>query len=162
MSVARGLRRLDGDGWAALVLLGFCAVFLFDLLNSQATGAYVTSVTMPIAIVVLMASMALVLLVGSVLRTGRTAPKPRAESPSGRGLNWRVPAMVLWLVAYTAALPWVGYLLASGVFLVGAGMLYGNRRWTVLLASAVVLPGLLLLFFEKVMIVLLPAARLWN
>ena len=70
--------------------------------------------------------------------------------------------MVAWLVVYIAALPWLGYLVASGAFLIGAGLLYGNRRWWVLIGSAVVLPGLLLLFFEKVMIVLLPAARLWN
>lgn len=159
-------RRLDPDAWAALVLLGLCAVFLSNLLSSDATGAYVTSTTMPIAVVVVMAGLAVLLLAGSVLRMVRTAPQQEAASTTAAaaapGLDWRVPMMVAWLVVYIAALPWLGYLVASGAFLIGAGLLYGNRRWWVLIGSAVVLPGLLLLFFEKVMIVLLPAAKLWN
>nr|WP_306265510.1 tripartite tricarboxylate transporter TctB family protein [Pararhizobium sp. IMCC3301] len=159
-------RQLDPDAWAALVLLGLCAVFLTNLLSSDATGAYVTSTTMPIAVVVVMAGLAVLLLGGSVLRMVRTAPQQEAASTTlaapAPGLDWRVPMMVAWLVVYIAALPWLGYLVASGAFLIGAGLLYGNRRWWVLIGSAVVLPGLLLLFFEKVMIVLLPAARLWN
>lgn len=162
MPDGRGLKRLDADGWAALVLLALCAVFLSNLLASDATGAYVTSATMPIAVVVVMAGLAVLLLAGSVLRMRHTVPTGATDPGSPRGLNWRVPALVAWLVVYVAALPWVGYLLASGGFLIGAGLLYGNRRWWVLLVSAVVLPGILLLFFEKVMIVLLPAAHLWN
>ncbi|TNF19023.1 MAG: tripartite tricarboxylate transporter TctB family protein [Rhodobacteraceae bacterium] len=162
MPGARGLNRLDADGWAALVLLGLCAVFLSNLLRSEATGAYVTSATLPIAVVMVMAGLSALLLAGSVLRMRRAPPAGARRPGATRGLNWRVPALVAWLIAYVAALPWVGYLLASGGFLIGAGLLYGNRRWGVLLVSALVLPGLLLVFFEKVMIVLLPSASLWN
>lgn len=166
MAGPHGKRSLDADGWTALVLLGLCAVFLINLLGSEATGAYVTSTTMPIAVVVVIAGLAVLLLAGSVLRMVRTALPHGAASTKDDAappfLDWRVPTMVAWLVVYITALPWVGYLVASGAFLIVAGLLYGNRRGWVLLCSAVVLPGVLLLFFEKVMIVLLPAARLWN
>lgn len=159
-------RRLDADGWTAIVLLGLCAVFLTNLLGIDATGAYLTSTTMPIAVVIVMAGLALLLLAGSVMRMGETTPSQDTaasdDATSRKGLDWRIPMMVGGLLVYIAALPWLGYLLASGAFLVGASLLYGNRNWWVLLCLAVVLPGVLLLFFEKVMIVLLPAARLWS
>lgn len=166
MAGSHKTRRLDADGWAAVILLGLCAVFLTNLLGSDATGAYVTSTTMPIAVVIVMAGLAVLLLTGSVLRMVRTTPSQGTASKNDAaprpGLDWRVPMMVGGLLVYIAALPWLGYLLASGVFLIGAGLLYGNRNWWVLLCLAAVLPSVLLLFFEKVMIVLLPASRLWS
>jgi putative tricarboxylic transport membrane protein len=159
-------KRLDADGWIAIVLLGLCAVFLNELLGIDATGAYLTSTSMPIAVVMVMAGLAVLLLTGSVLRMGRTPPSQEmsaGDDDAGQtGLDRRIPILVGGLVVYIAALPWLGYLLSSGVFLIGAGLLYGNRNWWVMLGLAVVLPGALLLFFEKVMIVLLPSARLWS
>jgi putative tricarboxylic transport membrane protein len=159
-------KHLDADGWIAIVLLGLCAVFLNELIGIDATGAYLTSTSMPIAVVIVMAGLAVLLLTGSVLRMARTPPSQEMAADDSTavraGLDWRIPVLVGGLVVYIAALPWLGYLLTSAVFLIGAGLLYGNRNWLVMLGLAVVLPGALLLFFEKVMIVLLPSARLWS
>jgi hypothetical protein len=74
----------------------------------------------------------------------------------------RVAAMVIWTAAFITALPWLGFLLSSGLFLVGANLLYGNRNPVSIVGLAVIVPALLYLFFEKFMIILLPASRLFG
>ena len=68
--------------------------------------------------------------------------------------------MLGWTGAFITALPWFGYLMSSIVFLIGANLLYGNRKPTGMIVVAVAVPLGLLLFFEKFMIVLLPSSRL--
>lgn len=150
------MARLSADGWIALVLLAFSGLVLSDLVGTEASGAFVKTTTLPIALVVVLMGLSALLLAGALLRG---APAGTAGRKRQAGL-WRVPAMVVWIALYVALLPWAGYLAASAAFLIGASLLYGNRRWGVILAWSVLLPGALLLFFEKVMIVLLPSSRL--
>lgn len=156
------MRRVPADGWVALVLLVACGFFLDDLLATEATGAFVKTTTLPTALVFVLGFLSLILLGGSLLRP----VGPRLELESARddrlsGLG-RVFAMVVWTAMFVAALPWLGYLLASIIFLVGANLLYGNRKPLPIIVIAIVVPVLLLLFFEKFMIVLLPSSRLFG
>lgn len=153
------MRRIPADGWIALALLMACGVSLNELLAAEASGAFVTSTTFPIALVVVLGLLAVALLGGSLLRGAGEVSRPDPAGTSPADLV-RLAAMVAWVALYVAALPWAGYLAASAVFLVGAGLVYGNRQWGVILGVAALLPLALLLFFEKVMIVLLPASKL--
>ncbi|MDH3739755.1 MAG: tripartite tricarboxylate transporter TctB family protein [Alphaproteobacteria bacterium] len=155
------MRRVPADAWIALVLLVACGFFLNDLLATEGTGAYVQTTTLPSALVVVLALLSLILLGGSLLRPAAPASNvsPDAKSPTGL---LRVGAMVAWTAAFIFALPWFGYLASSAAFLIGANILYGNRRPVSVVAIAVVVPVVLLLFFEKFMIVLLPSSRLFG
>ena len=148
--------RLSADAWIALGLLASCGIFLGELMRSESSGAFVKTTTLPITLVIVLMGLAMLLLIGA-LRKG--VVETATGSNNRAGLH-RVGGMVVWIALYVAALPWAGYLTATAVFLVGASLFYGNRRWGVILAWAILLPVALLLFFEKFMIVLLPASRL--
>jgi hypothetical protein len=151
---------MAADAWIGLVLLLASGIFLADLLGEEASGAFVTTTTLPIALVILLAGLAVVLLVTAILR-----PRPAEAGEPARGQAKglaRVAAMVAWIALYITALPQLGYMAASIAFLIGAALLYGNRRWPVILIVAGLLPLALLLFFERFMIVLLPDGALWG
>ena len=65
------------------------------------------------------------------------------------------------MVIYVAVLPYVGYLLSTGVVLLALSLVYGNRRWPGMLATAVLVPPAIFYFFERVMIILLPRSSLF-
>ncbi|MCZ6509422.1 MAG: tripartite tricarboxylate transporter TctB family protein [Alphaproteobacteria bacterium] len=155
------MRRVPADAWVALVLLVACGFFLNDLLATEGTGAYVKTTTLPTALVVVLALLALILLGGSLLRPAARPADALAGAELRTGLI-RVGTMIAWTTAFIFALPWFGYLASSAVFLVGANVLYGNRRPVSVIAIAVIVPVALLLFFEKFMIVLLPSSRLFG
>ena len=155
------MRRVPADAWIALVLLVTCGIFLDDLLATEGTGAFVKTTTLPTALVVFLALLSLILLGGSLLRPAAPSSNGLSSAELRAGL-WRVAAMIVWIALFVAALPWFGYLASSALFLVGAGLLYGNRRPLSIIATAAILPVALLLFFEKFMIVLLPSARLFG
>lgn len=154
----------------ALVLLGVGGFVLNDLLRTESSGAFVKTTTLPIALVVTLMLLAAILLVQSILRTepgadgaatGSAADASGAAPIDPRALI-RVAGILVWIIAYIAALPWFGYLASSIVFLAGANLIYGNRNLISVIAISVIVPVALLLFFERFMIVLLPSARLFG
>jgi hypothetical protein len=147
------MRRVPADAWIALVLLVACGLFLNDLLATEGT--------VPTALVAALALLSVILLGGSLLRPAAPSSDGRTSAELRAGLG-RVAAMIAWIAAFVFALPWFGYLISSALFLVGASFLYGNRRPLSIVATAVILPVALLLFFEKFMIVLLPSSRLFG
>ncbi len=153
------MRRVPVDAWIALVLLVACGFFLQDLLATEGTGAFVKTTTLPTALVIVLAILSLILLGGSFLRPAAPSSNSLTGAELRAGLV-RVGAMIVWTALFVAALPWFGYLVSSAAFLVGANLLYGNRRPVSIIAIAVIVPVALLLFFEKFMIVLLPSSRL--
>lgn len=155
------MRRVPADAWIALVLLVACGFFLENLLATEASGAYVKTTTLPIALVVVLALLSLILLGGSLLRPAAPSTNGLTSAELKAGLG-RVATMIVWIAVFVAVLPWFGYLFSSALFLVGASLLYGNRRPLSIVATAVILPVALLLFFEKFMIVLLPSSRLFG
>lgn len=150
------MSRVPSDCWIALVVLLSCGVFLSDLWDADASGVFVKTTTLPIALVFVLMGLSVILLVGSLLRGLPAA----ASDPAFEPVSLSLIALVLWIILYVILLPIAGYLVASMIFMVGASLLYGNRRWQVILPWAVILPTGLQLFFEKVMIILLPASRL--
>ena len=163
--------RIPADGWIALVILLFCGVCWTNLLATEGAGAFVKTTTLPTALVAVLALLALLLFGGSFRRSAVVAEPDRASateeadgggSESGAAGLVRVAVLLAWTVTYVLALPWFGYVVSSVVFLFGAGVVYGDRRWFRMLLTAFALPLTLLLFFEKVMIVLLPSGRLFG
>lgn len=155
------MARLPADAWSGLVLLLASGIFLADLLGEEASGAFVTTTTLPIALVILLAGLAAVLVVTACLRPRQPDADEPADGRAKGGLA-RVAAMVAWIAVYITALPQLGYMAASIGFLIGASLLYGNRSWPVILVVAGLLPLALLLFFERFMVVLLPDGGLWG
>lgn len=149
--------RISSDAVIALGLLALCGVFFAELQATRSSGAFVTTTTFPKVLVGILAGLSALLLLGALRRTA-TAEAP--SDPVDRSGTLRVFGLVGWIAVYVAALPWAGYFIATAAFMVGASLMFGNRRWGVIASWAVLLPALLLFFFEKVMIVLLPASRL--
>lgn len=158
--------RLKGDSWVAIGLLAACAVFLRDLLATDAGGAYVKATTLPIALTILLAVLSVILLGWSLRRpAARPAPPPPPDAgpePSTGSIARRVILLVGATVLYIAALPWFGFLISTGAVIAATSVLYGNRRPVSIIGAMIVIPVVLLLFFEKYMIVLLPSARLFG
>ena len=65
------MTRLPADAWIGLVLLLASGVFLTDLLGEEASGAFVTTTTLPIALVILLAGLAAVLILTARVRPRR-------------------------------------------------------------------------------------------
>jgi len=146
------------DAWIALVVAAASAVSLWDLWRTPATGAYVKTTTFPMAIAALMLALALLLL-GGGLRGGARRPQP---AQGGRGALARVVLLVALTALYIVALPWTGYLLSSALYIGALSLAYGNRQPVSIVVAMIAVPLALMLFFEKYMIVLLPAARLFG
>jgi hypothetical protein len=156
------MRRVPADTAIAIVLLATCGFLLNDLLNTEGSGAFVKTTTLPTALVVVLMLLSVLLLGGSLLRAAGSAQAESSPGPSNHMGLVRVGAMIAWVAILIAALPWFGFLISAAVFLAGANLLYGNRNPYSIIAIAVIVPILLLLFFEEYMIVLLPSSRLFG
>lgn len=164
MGMAIGIRRLGGDGWVALGVIAANAMFLRDLASTEPDGAYVKTTTLPIVLSLTMIVLSLLLLGWSLRRpAGRRRAPPRTGEEGGGILPLvRVFTVIALSIVYIAALPWFGYLASSAAYLGGLSLMYGNRKFVPILALMIGLPLVLMLFFEKFMIVLLPSARLFE
>lgn len=140
------------DAWIALAVAAASAVALWELARTPGTGAFVKTTTFPTVVCAVLLALALLHFVGAWLRrkadAGRFHPAP------------------LWLFGLTAlyvvALPWTGYFLTSAIYFGAASLLFGNRQPVSIVVAMILVPLALLLFFEKYMVVLLPAARLFG
>lgn len=146
-------RALPADFYVALVLIAAGGVVLNDLARAGLTGPYATPATLPMASAAALVGLSVVLLLGALRR------RVAAE---GGGLPTGAAALrVLGLLGATAlfifTMPLLGYLAASGLFMLLAGLLFGNRNPLSLVLTAVIAPVALYFFFEKVMLVFLPA-----
>ncbi|MHA1565351.1 MAG: tripartite tricarboxylate transporter TctB family protein, partial [Alphaproteobacteria bacterium] len=147
----RAMGRIPADAWVALVLLVASGFFLNNLLATEGSGAFVKTTTLPTALVLVLIVLSLILLGGSLLRPAERDAADTKPATEARAGLLRVAAMLAWTVVFIAALPWLGYLAASVIFLIGANLLYGNRRPLNIGVIAIVVPLALLLFFEKFM-----------
>lgn len=149
------MRKFGAETWLAATLFAASAV-LAIITPGQVTGEserVVGPATLPLGLAVILALLSLLLLAGSV----RRAPQPRGT------LRSLAPVLVftIGLGLYVAALPVLGYMLATVLLIVGLCLLFGERRWWAIAALAVLVPLALLLFFERFMIILLPGG-LWT
>lgn len=148
-------RRLPAEAWLALALSGtggFFATYLW--LNPAGAPIFgVSPNTLPLGMAAIIAVLGLVMLVQVVRRAPREGVVPAP--------GWRMPALVALCAAYSAALPWAGYLLASGLFVGSVAWLFGARRRTVLAGLVLLAPLAIAQFFERAMVIYLPAGRLF-
>ena len=71
--------------------------------------------------------------------------------------DWALAAGTIGIcVAYLGAIYVVGFPVASALCLVAAQYYFGERRWGIILAMAILLPVLLWLFFVKIALITLP------
>ena len=63
---------------------------------------------------------------------------------------------LIWIVVYFSVLPYAGFLVASAPFFAGMMWFYGERNRTVILLSAVLIPGGLFYVFRYGFQILLP------
>ena len=150
-------RAIPADTYVALVLLLAGAAVLDNLLGADLTGPYASPATLPMAATVVLIALSLVLLVGSLRRA-----RPPEEAPIGKAALGRVLALFVATALFIAAMPYLGYVVAGIVFMLAAGLIFGNRNPFSLGLVAVVAPLALFFFFEKVMLVFLPPSRLFG
>ena len=148
-------RRLGSDVWLAVALATASLFFVVhQLLFPAGTALFgVSPSTLPLAMAGLILLLSLVMLVQAL------AAAPRIEGAGGERL-WQVPALVALSILFVAALPWLGYLIAAALFVGATAWLFGARRPLVVLALMVLTPLLISVFFERAMVIFLPAGRL--
>jgi hypothetical protein len=145
------------DAWVALAVAAASAVSLWELARTPGTGAFVKATTFPTVVCALLLALSALQFAGAWLRRPRA---PRAGRWGGAAA--RAGGLFGLTALYIAALPWTGYLATSALYFGAASLLFGNRRPVSIVVAMIVVPLALLLFFEKYMIVLLPAARLFG
>jgi hypothetical protein len=148
------------DAWIALAVAAASAVSFWDLWRTPATGAFVKTTTFPLALAALMLALSLLLLGAALLRRSRRVRS--APDPGRRAAAARAAVLVALTGRDIAALPWTGYFLSSALYFGALSLLFGNRQPVSVVVAMIAVPLALLLFFEKYMIVLLPAARLFG
>lgn len=147
------------DAWIALAVAAASALSLWELARTPGTGAFVKTTTFPTAVCALLLALALLHFLGAWRR--RAAVRTATATVAG-GSVARAAALFGLTVLYIIALPWTGYFATSALYFGAASLLFGNRQPVSILAAMIVVPLALLLFFEKYMVVLLPAARLFE
>jgi hypothetical protein len=145
------------DAWVALAVAAASAASLWELARTPGTGAFVKTTTFPSAVCTLLLALALLHFAGAWLRRAR----PPAAA-GARGGAARAAGLFGLTALYIVALPWTGYFLSSALYFGAASLLFGNRQPVSIVVAMIVVPLALLLFFEKYMVVLLPAARLFE
>ena len=149
-------RRFSSDVWLALAIAVASLFFVaYQLLNPAGTALFgVSPSTFPLAM------SGLILLLSLVMLAQAFAAAPRSGSAGGDQRSWRVPALVALSVLFVAALPWLGYLVASALFVGATAWLFGAKRPLVVMALMVLTPLLISVFFERAMVIFLPGGRL--
>ena len=86
----------------------------------------------------------------------RPAPRRPREAPASPGARLRIAATLAGLALYALVFERLGFLLASSAFLALLLILYGERRWLVILAVAVGAAGVTYAVFARWLGVPLP------
>jgi hypothetical protein len=151
--------RVTRDFWPGAVIAAAGLFFLAHLLTAPAGNETfgVGPLTLPTALAAVLAGLGVMLALGAVTR--RSPAPAHAEiagqaEMAGSGVEarrWPGPRALALLVlglVYTAALPWLGYYLASVLFTGALAWLLGSRSPIMILLLMFLTPLALLLFFE--------------
>ena len=149
------------DGWTGLVVLALCAALWWMTLGLHANplvpigpGFY------PRIVIGLTAFFAALLVLTDVLPRRRA----RAAAPSGPKANYPlVLASFGAFGAYAVALPWLGFRLATLLYVAGAAALFARPRgaaaWLRIGVLALLTAAIVFVVFEHYLLVLLPRGR---
>ena len=152
---------LGRDGIAALVILALCAT-LFVATLGLAASAFVPigPGVYPRLVLGVTGVLALALLVTDIAMHRRRGAAPTSRQPRSYG---RVVLLFLAFGVYVAALPLLGFRVATVLFVAGAQAVldppHGLRRWSMLFAVALGTMLVSYLVFERYLAVLLPRGR---
>jgi putative tricarboxylic transport membrane protein len=148
--------RIGRDFWLAAILLAASLFFVAHLhLRESGTAVFgVSSRSLPMAMAIMMSVFAATLLLGALVRGDANA------TGSGRTDLRRIALLLLSSLIYVAAMAWIGYFIASAVFVGWIAWLFGERRPYVIATVAILAPFALQLFFEDFMVIPLPEWRL--
>ena len=149
------------DGWAGLVVLAFCAVLWWLTLGIKGNPLVpVGPAFYPRIVIGFTAILAALLVIADVLahRLGRTRPAPAAR------LNYAlVAASFAAFGAYVLALPWLGFRVATFLYVLAAAALLARPRgagdWARIVALAAATMVVTYFAFEHYLTVLLPRGR---
>jgi hypothetical protein len=153
--------KIGKDFWPAAALLA-ANLFLVFYMYTRESGAAVFGVsprTLPMAMAGLIILLSAVLMVAAVLRAPAQGTD-KNETGGGVAAARHVVLLALSSVAYIALMPWIGYFVASALFVGWTAWLFGNRRPLVIAALMILAPLALQFFFEKFMVIPLPEWRL--
>lgn len=167
------MRTATREVWVAVVLLAGGTFFLVSLWQTSGGRWGPAVATMvPMIVMATFVLLAGLLLVRALLRRRQIARAFRSQASTveaehapprnDREVVWRGIALIGAVVVYLAALPWIGYLVATAILLGGLALLFGNRRPVPIVLMMVLTPLALYLFFERYMVILLPPGRLFQ
>jgi hypothetical protein len=171
--------RVTRDLWPGVVVAAAGLFFLIHLLTAPAVSETfgVGPLTLPTALAALLTGLGTMLALGAVRRrapASEPAPAPSPAEEAGQAdiadqaaeaRRWpgpRVLALLVLGLVYTAALPWLGYYVASVLFTGALAWLLGSRSPIMILLLMFLAPLALLMFFERFMNILLPSSRLFG
>ena len=150
------------DGWAGLVVLAFCAVLWWLTLGIRGNPLVPIGPEFYPRIVIGFTAALAALLVAADLVGRRTGARAR-PAPAAR-LNYvLVAATFAAFGAYVLALPWLGFRVATFLYVLAAAALLARPRdakgWAKLVVLAGVTTLVTYLVFERYLTVLLPRGR---
>lgn len=116
----------------------------------------------PQAVAAIMMGAGLVILGRAVLRARRRMPARAEDAQIGQDdtTSTRMLLFMAMSLAYVPAVHFLGFHTSSFVFILATGYLFGERRWYVLVPSALAFLGVIVLLFNRMMHTPLPAERL--
>ena len=145
------------DVYVALVVLAICAflfanTFWFDSVPSS-LAQNVQPTTFPRLILITIALIALILPFEyhRKIRHGTDLDSDRREA-----LGWIVPVTGVLLIVLVLALPWLGALPALFLIAAALPLLWGERRWKVLIPYVVLFPLAVMYLFSELLQVNFP------
>ena len=130
----------------------FIVVPAWVYVPAQFKGTINSPALMPQALFMLMGLFSTVYLLRSIDKYRRSDRQGLAPLS-----DWALAAGTIGIcLAYLGAIYVVGFPVASALCLVVAQYYFGERRWGIILAVAILLPALLWLFFVKIALITLP------
>jgi hypothetical protein len=148
------------DGWAGLVVLAFCAVLYFLTLGIKGNPLVpIGPEFYPRIVIGVTAALAVLLVIADTLARPKAAPV-RAAARSNYAL---VTLTFIVFGIYVAALPYLGYRVATFVYVAATAALLARprdaRAWAKVLVLAIVTAAVTYFVFERYLTVLLPRGR---
>lgn len=154
---------LKADVLVATVLAATSLAFWIYLIrNPIGTPVFnVASGTFPTALALLLFLLSAGLAAISLLRMTSAPPSTPSES-DGWGGAARLLALLVLGVAFAATLKTIGFLISGCALVLGTALLFGNRRIVAIALMVGLAPITLSMFFEKFMVIYLPAGELFR
>jgi len=152
------------DGWAGLVILGACAVLWWMTLGlKQNPLVPVGPAFYPRIVIGVTAFFATLMVIGDLLARRGRSPEPGARVVADKANYRLVLASFAAFGAYAMLLPWVGFRVATFLYVAVAAALLARprdaKRWVQVLVLAFLTAAIVFYVFEHYLLVLLPRGR---